>query len=123
VHWLNSPPEHDAQSGWQVVHWSPDEERNVAVGHEDTQRPAVASWLLEQVKHVVAEPRHVLQDESQAVAAPSQSRVWGSGKRILTLTGLEIGAEEGTVGTCVNAFTAEQESARDTLCALPCVDG
>lgn len=64
-HWLKAEPEHEAQSGWQVIH-AP-EELNVFDGHEETHFPPEANWLLVQVKQNVEEPAQVLQDESQAV--------------------------------------------------------
>lgn len=63
-HWLNELPEHDAQSGWQAIHWP--EELNVLEGHDDTHEPFDASWLFAQVKQKVDEPAQVLHDESQA---------------------------------------------------------
>ena len=63
-HWLNELPEHDAQSGWQAMHWP--EELNVLEGHDDTHEPLDASWLFAQVKQKVDEPAQVPHDESQA---------------------------------------------------------
>ena len=63
-HWLNELPEHDAQSGWQVMHCP--EELNVLEGHDETHEPLDASWLFAQVKQKVEEPAQVPHDESQA---------------------------------------------------------
>lgn len=61
-HWLNAPPEHDAQSPWQVMQLPA--ELNVSDGHELTHLPPEARRELAQVRQNEADPAQVLQDES-----------------------------------------------------------
>jgi len=61
-HWLNAPPEHVAQSGWQVRQ-IPDE-LNVLEGQLATHEPEDASWLLAQVRQKFADPEQDEQDAS-----------------------------------------------------------
>lgn len=62
-HWLKAPPEHVAQSGWQVTQL-PDELK-VFEGQLATHEPEEASLLFAQVRQKVEDPAQVEQDASQ----------------------------------------------------------
>jgi len=64
VHWLNDPPEHVAQSGWQET--QAPAELNVLEGQELTHWPFEASKLFAHVKQKLALPEQLVQDEEQA---------------------------------------------------------
>ena len=64
-HWLKAPPEHVAQSGWQVRQLP--EALKVLEGQLATHVPEDASWLPAQVRQNFADPEQDEQEESHCL--------------------------------------------------------